>query len=62
MIPYKIFFSKSRNIKALHSLRPRKENAIDNNILNLGLQGHKLGIDMNTNVLEINSSGSNKKN
>lgn len=61
MTPHGDFVSESRIIKALHSLRPKKDDATDNTRTNSGLQGHKLGIDMNTSGSEIGASGRSSK-
>lgn len=61
MTPHEDFVCESRIIKALHSLRPRKDDATDNIRTNSGLQCQKLGIDMNTGGSEIGASGGSSK-
>lgn len=61
MTPHDDFVCESRIIKALHSLRPRKDDNTDSIRTNSGLQGHKLGIDTNTNGSEIGASGGSSK-
>lgn len=58
MTPHEDFVCESRIIKALHTLRPRKDDTTDNTRTNSGLQGHKLGID---NGSEIGASGRSSK-